>query len=43
MIPVPAAHINNLLEKTALAIPASGKGKPIRGAAFAQGPGRIGG
>lgn len=31
MIPVPAAHINNLLEKAALAIPASGKGNPSVG------------
>ena len=36
---VPVVHVRNLLGKTVWATPASGKGKPIRGIAFAQGPG----
>jgi len=32
-------HIKNMLGKTVWVVPASGKGKPIRGIAFAQGPG----
>ena len=36
---VPVVHIKNLLGKTVWVIPASGKGKPTRGIAFAQGPG----
>ena len=35
---VPVVHIN-MLGKTVWVIPASGKGKPICGIAFAQGPG----
>ena len=36
---VPVVHIKNMLGKTVWVTPASGKGKPIRGIAFAQGPG----
>ncbi|KAK4828480.1 hypothetical protein QYF61_026705, partial [Mycteria americana] len=36
---VPVVHIKNMLGKTAWVTPASGKGKPIHGIAFAQGPG----
>ncbi|KAK4807122.1 hypothetical protein QYF61_018463 [Mycteria americana] len=36
---VPVVHIKNVLGKTVWVTPASGKGKPIRGIAFAQGPG----
>ena len=36
---VPVVHIKNLLGKTVWVIPASGKGKPTRGIAFAQGLG----
>ncbi|XP_071886669.1 uncharacterized protein [Anas platyrhynchos] len=36
---VPVVHVRNMLGKTVWATPASGKGKPIRGIAFAQGPG----
>ncbi|KAK4807126.1 hypothetical protein QYF61_018467 [Mycteria americana] len=36
---VPEVHIKNMLGKTVWVTPASGKGKPIRGIAFAQGPG----
>ncbi|KAK4807213.1 hypothetical protein QYF61_024333 [Mycteria americana] len=36
---VPVVHIRNMLGKTVWVTPASGKGKPIRGIAFAQGPG----
>ena len=36
---VPVVHIKNLLGKTVWVIPASGKGKPTHGIAFAQGPG----
>ncbi|KAK4810595.1 hypothetical protein QYF61_007332 [Mycteria americana] len=32
-------HIKNMLGKAVWVTPASGKGKPIRGIAFAQGPG----
>ncbi|XP_062465642.1 insertion element IS476 uncharacterized 39.2 kDa protein-like [Pezoporus occidentalis] len=35
---VPVVHIKNLLGKTVWVIPASGKGKPTRGIAFAPGP-----
>jgi len=35
---VPVVHIRNMLGKTAWVSPAFGKGKPIRGIAFAQGP-----
>ncbi|KAK4811029.1 hypothetical protein QYF61_015733 [Mycteria americana] len=35
----PVVHIKNMLGKTVWVTPASGKGKPIRGIAFAQGPG----
>uniref|UniRef100_A0A493TT96 Uncharacterized protein n=1 Tax=Anas platyrhynchos platyrhynchos TaxID=8840 RepID=A0A493TT96_ANAPP len=36
---VPVVHVKNMLGKTVWATPASGKGKPIRGIVFAQGPG----
>ncbi|KAK4807118.1 hypothetical protein QYF61_018459 [Mycteria americana] len=36
---VPVVHIKNVLGKTVWVTPASGKGKPNRGIAFAQGPG----
>jgi len=36
---VPVVHMRNMLGKTVWVSPASGKGKPIRGIAFAQGPG----
>ncbi|KAK4819555.1 hypothetical protein QYF61_007066 [Mycteria americana] len=36
---VPVVHIKNMLGKTVWVTPASGKGKPIRGIAFPQGPG----
>ncbi|GAB0209850.1 hypothetical protein GRJ2_003450700 [Grus japonensis] len=36
---VPAVRMKNMLGKTVWVIPASGKGKPICGIAFAQGPG----
>ncbi|KAK4819214.1 hypothetical protein QYF61_027044 [Mycteria americana] len=36
---VPVVHIKSMLGKTVWVIPALGKGKPIRGIAFAQGPG----
>ncbi|KAK4829996.1 LOW QUALITY PROTEIN: hypothetical protein QYF61_008166 [Mycteria americana] len=36
---VPVVHIKNMLGKTVWVTPASGKGKPIHGIAFAQGPG----
>jgi len=36
---VPEVHMQNMLGKTVWVSPASGKGKPIRGIAFAQGPG----
>ncbi|KAK4810688.1 LOW QUALITY PROTEIN: hypothetical protein QYF61_007488 [Mycteria americana] len=36
---VPVVHIKNMLGKAVWVTPASGKGKPIRGIAFAQGPG----
>ncbi|GAB0207223.1 sorting nexin-2 [Grus japonensis] len=36
---VPIVHMKNMLGKTVWVIPASGKGKPICGIAFAQGPG----
>ena len=36
---VSVVHIKNMLGKTVWVTPASGKGKPIRGIAFAQGPG----
>ncbi|KAK4806782.1 hypothetical protein QYF61_005578 [Mycteria americana] len=36
---VPVVHIKNMLGKTVRVTPASGKGKPICGIAFAQGPG----
>ncbi|KAK4820268.1 hypothetical protein QYF61_022838 [Mycteria americana] len=36
---VPLVHIKNMLGEAVWVTPASGKGKPIRGIAFAQGPG----
>jgi len=36
---VPATHERNMLGKTVWLIPALGKGKPICGIVFAQGPG----
>ena len=36
---VPVVYVKNMLGKTVWVSPASGKGKPIRGIAFAQGPG----
>uniref|UniRef100_A0A8B9QXY9 Uncharacterized protein n=1 Tax=Anas platyrhynchos TaxID=8839 RepID=A0A8B9QXY9_ANAPL len=36
---VPVVHVKNMLGKTVWATPASGKGKPIPGIVFAQGPG----
>jgi len=36
---VPVLHMRNMLGKTVWVSPASGKGKPVRGIAFAQGPG----
>jgi len=36
---VPVVHMRNILGKTVWVNPASGKGKPVRGIAFAQGPG----
>ncbi len=36
---VPVVHVRNMLGKTVWVIPPLGKGKPIRGIAFAQGPG----
>ena len=36
---VPVVHLKNMLGKTVWVLPASGKGKPLRGTAFAQGPG----
>jgi len=38
---VPVVHMRNMLGKTVWVNPASGKGKPVRGIAFAQGPGCI--
>jgi len=36
---VPVVHMWNMLGKTVWVSPASGKGKPVRGIGFAQGPG----
>ena len=36
---VPVVHMKNMLGKAVWVTPASGKGKPIRGIVFAQGPG----
>ena len=36
---VPVVHGKNMLGKTVWVLPASGKGKPLRGCDFAQGPG----
>jgi len=36
---VPVVHMQNMLGKTVSVSPASGKGKPVRGIAFAQAPG----
>jgi len=36
---VPVVHTRNMLAKTVWVSPASGKAKPVRGIAFAQGPG----
>lgn len=36
---VSVAHIKNILGKTVWVIPTSGKGKPLCGIAFGQGPG----
>jgi len=36
---VPIVHMWNMMGKTVWVRPASGKGKPVRGIAFAQGPG----
>jgi len=36
---VPVVHMRNMLGKTIWVNPASGKGKPVRGIAFAEGPG----
>ena len=36
---VSAVRIKNMLGQTVWVIPASGKGKPMRGISFAQGPG----
>jgi len=36
---VPVVHMRNILGKTVWVSPASGKGQPIHGIAFAQGPG----
>ena len=36
---VPVVHVKNMLGKTVWVLPASSKGKPIHGIAFARGPG----
>ena len=36
---VPVVHVKNMLGKAVWVFPASGKGKPLRGTVFAQGPG----
>ena len=36
---VPVVHMRNMLGKTVWVSPASGKGKPVQGIAFAQGSG----
>ena len=36
---VPVLHEKSMMGKTVWVLPASGKGKPIRGIAFARGPG----
>ena len=36
---VPVIHVKNMLGKAVWVLPASGKGKPLRGTVFAQGPG----
>ena len=36
---IPVVHMHNMLGKTVWVSPASGKGKPVCGIAFAQGPG----
>jgi len=36
---VPVVHVRNMLGKTVWVSPASGKGKPVHGIAFAQGSG----
>ena len=36
---VPVVHIKNMLGKVAWVFSVSGKGKPLRGTVFAQGPG----
>ena len=38
---VPLVHMRNMLGKTVWVSPASGKGRPVHGIAFAQGPGCI--
>jgi len=38
---VPVVHMKSMLGKTFWIIPATGKGKPIRGIPFGQGPGCI--
>ena len=35
----PLMHVKNMLGKTVWVIPASGKGRPIHGVAFTEGPG----
>ena len=36
---VPVVHIKNMFGKAVWVLPASGKGKPLHGTVFAQGPG----
>ena len=36
---VPVIHVKNMLGKAVWVLPAFGKGKPLRGTVFAQGPG----
>ena len=36
---VPVVHVKNVLGKAVWVFPASGKGKPLCGTVFAQGPG----